>query len=291
MSNAPRPAEPNASPHQGVGARIFRRIGGAVRNAIAGRPGRPPASRPSRTPPTQDPRSPAKRPRTPRQPRTTALVPRPARPGWFARWFGGKRPRPESPARGRRSDRDIGVFTPETHPGFAPEVCELLNTPVEECDPELLCLVFAVFARHLADSLPPELGLDAQALFSTLCDRLGPLPPELRPDAAPADPTPPVPEAAERAESDASSSIQTQDTPPAGDAAATTVASETRPGSACRTGSVFHPGRAPFARRQPSHRRRRWLIRGRAQFHRSVPDGQQPPPPRRRSCAAGAGTS
>ena len=106
--------------------------------------------------------------------------PRPARPGWLARWFGRNRRQPALLGRPPFPDSDDAPFTPQAYPGLSPEACAILNTPVEDCDPEILRLLLAVLARHIADSMRPELGLDAETLFSTLCDRLGTVPGDSR---------------------------------------------------------------------------------------------------------------
>lgn len=156
---------------------FFRRIGGALRGLLrrgtapAGQPRRPATPQPSRTPPaTRDkpPRPP--RARAPRQPRAAAPAPSP-RPGWFARWFGRRRPASPTPA--PLPDSGDGLFTPEAYAALPAEVRELLRTPVGDCDPVLLYGVFAVFAEQIARHLPPELGMDAEALFAELWGRVG----------------------------------------------------------------------------------------------------------------------
>lgn len=195
MPTALLPAGLSSSNHQGIGARIVHRLGGALRIAIAGvahvgrRRPTPPA--PAAAPATaeQHPQAPAptKRPRTPHRRLATAPTPT-RRPGWIARWFGRTRPRRATFGRAPFAGSGYTPFTPETHPGLNAEACALLNTPVKDCDPELLRLVLLALARQIADSLPPGLGpTDPQALFSTLWTRLaGPLG-EAAPDAAPAE--------------------------------------------------------------------------------------------------------
>ena len=88
------------------------------------------------------------------------------------------------------------LFQPE-EPVFTLEERMELDTSVElldslifvlgmMLDPILLRLTLVVFAQHLAESLPPELGMDAKALFSTLWDRLGFPLDQAMPDGAPA---------------------------------------------------------------------------------------------------------
>ena len=154
--------------------------------ARAGRLRRPAALPPSANPqPARDLQAPTP-PRRPRAPRQSPPAP-PARPSWIARWFGRGRRQPAWSASSLFPAGNDAPFTPEAYPGFPPELCAILNTPAEDCDPELLRLVLAVFARHLADNLPSELGLDAEALLSTLCGRLGASLDEAGPDAAPAE--------------------------------------------------------------------------------------------------------
>ena len=267
MPNAPSPAGLFPQLHQGVGARVLHRFGGALRNVIAGgialtgRLRGPAAPQPSRTPPS--PRNPApasQRSPAPRRPRTAppAPSPRPARTGWLARWFGRTRLRPASLARLALPDSDHARFTPEAYPHLSPEVCEFLNTPVKDCDPDLLGLVLHMLAQHITETMPPELGLDARALFSTLCDRLAPPPDETWPDA-PADDAPsPAPAAPEQGEPDAPaappSPIQPQAEEPADAAIPTQPA---KPDIACPTGPVLGCGRTVFDRRRSSHRRHR----------------------------------
>lgn len=190
MPTALHPAEPSSHPHQGIGARLVRGFGSAVRSAFAGisragsrrRPIAPapgldmPAPRRSATP------TPPRRSRAPRRP-LAGPPSSPSRAGWFARWFG-------LGPRHTRSflDPGDGPFTPDSHPGLGPEACAILNMPVEECPPEILRILLTGLAQHIADNLPPELGLtDPEALFSTLWSRLAGAPDEAPPDAAPAE--------------------------------------------------------------------------------------------------------
>lgn len=253
MPNAPSPAALLTKPHQGVGARILRRVGGAVQGVIANgialtaRLRRSAAPQPSRTAPAPPP------PRSKRAPRPphAATPPRPARTGWFARWFGRKPPRAASRARTPRSRRGDAPFTPDAYPGLPPDVRDFLNTPVKDCDPDLLRFVLSVLVRHIADSLPPELGMDAKALFASLCDRLGAPSGEAPPAAAPAEP-PPAPNQAQ-----------------ADNATAAPV-----PHTAGRPRPALRP---PCGRRRASR------------HHRRIPAAPPPLPPRRLWYAACAG--
>ena len=180
MSSAPLPAGLSTQPPQGSGVRFFRRLGGAVRRAITGgialaarrRPQRPEKSSLTLAAPSD------KAPLAPRQPRAahrpSAIAPATPsrRQGWFARWFRPKRRPPASLARAAWQISDDTPCNLEDWSDLSPEARAFFNTPVEECDPDELRLVLAAVARHIAGSLPPELGMDAEALFSTLCGRL-----------------------------------------------------------------------------------------------------------------------
>jgi len=123
----------------------------------------------------------------PSQPRTASPVTpdRSASPGWLARLSG----------RGRRPARfnypllpdGDAPFTPEAFPGLTPEFCTFLNTPLEECDPEMLTLLYAVLAEHIAAVMPAEAGLgDAGEVFSKLWGRLAAAVGDVVPGAWPA---------------------------------------------------------------------------------------------------------
>ena len=240
----------------------------------------------------RDPAPPSPRPpRAPRRPRAAAPVPpsRPARFAWLARWFGPNRQQPAWLARPPFPDSDDTPFTPEAYPGLSPEACAIFNTPVEECDPDLLRLVLSALALHIADSLPPDLGLDAKALFSTLWGRLNTVPGEARPDARPAEQPAPAPAAAKDAVPDASPPplIQEQGTASADHAATATVAArETTSDATSPTASVFRRGHAPFDGSRSFRHRRRSPGHCRSRVHRTVPGALHPLPPPRRLCYA-----
>ena len=301
MPSAPFPAGLPSQPPQGPGARLVRRFGRAVRSvigggiALAGRLQRPAAPRLSRNPPApQDPAAPAApgRSRVPRRKPAAAPVPppRPARFGWLARWFGPNRPRPASLARPRFPDSNDTPFTPEAYPGLSPEACAMFNTPVEKCDSDLLRLVLAVLAHHIADSIPPELGMDAKALFSTLWGRLATVPGAAGPDAPPAGEPAPAPATPKDAVPDVPPASPTpllhaQGTEPADDAA--TAAWDTPPDAASLTGPVFRRGRSLFDGSRSFRHRRRSVVRlCRSRVHRLLPGGPQRLPPPRRLCYA-----
>lgn len=185
MPHALLPAGLFSQDRQGGTARFIRRLGGAVRGALTRlrRPAPPPATPPDR--PAKCPQTP---PRAPRRPRTAPAT----WPGWLARCWLRLSRRPAA-ASHRRLEPGDEPFTPETHPHYSPEVCELLNTPVGECDPVLLRGVFQVFAQCIAEQLPPELGLNnPDALFATLwgelAEALAQDPADAVPVEAPAEP-------------------------------------------------------------------------------------------------------
>ena len=291
MPNAPHPAEPTPKPHQGVGARFLHRLGGAVRGVIAGgialaasrrRPAAP-QPRPTTSPPADPAKPPRPRqPRAPRRPRTAEPAVAPTRPGWIARWFGRNRHHGASFSAPQSPDSGNGRFTPEAYPHLTPAVCDFLNTPVEECDPDILHLTLTLFARHLAESLPPELGLNAEALFSTLLDRLGSEAGTAQPDAPP--PEAPAPDDATHP----APVPQAERTDPADDTTAAVVATGTTPDAAFPAGPAVRGNPPPFDRGRP-FRRRPLAHRCRSPDRRGLPGAPHHPPPRRLYYAACAG--
>ena len=215
MQSAPLPAGLASQTHQGGGARFFRRFGRAVCGVFTGiaRAGRkrrrtePPSSPTPAPDQALEAPIPPRRKRAPCRPRAVPPAP-PARSGWIARCFGLDRRRPAWPDRSPWPDGDDTPFTQEAYPQLSPEACAILNTPVEECDPEILRLMLSVLAVHIADSLAMS-EADARAMFATLRQRLGgPLgdrpdtAPDVQPDEAPdtamdaVPDAPPVPPAA-----------------------------------------------------------------------------------------------
>jgi hypothetical protein len=275
MPTAPHTPALASHPRQGVGARFVRRLGGAVRRAIAGgitlagSLRRPAAARPGgNSPACRDRVAPAapRRPRAPRQAIAAAAV-LPTRTGWLARCFGrgGSEPAPT----GRPSFPDLDThFTPESHPGLAPEMCAILNTPVEDCDPEILRVVFTAFAELIADALPPELrGLDGGELFSTLAGRLGSARGEARQDAAPELPPEPAPETAVAAMPDAPPQTMAarpaeRGTAGAADAPISSAAtSDLAPDAPLHSGPAIHAGRTSRHRGRSLRPRHIWRAR------------------------------
>ena len=298
MPNAPRPAGLSSQTPQGGGARLVRRFGGAVRGviaggiAIAGRLRRPAAPEPRHTPPAPRDKtaSPApRRPHVPPRPRAAAAVAPPQQLGWLARWFGPRRRQPTARNRAPVPDSNDAPFTTQAYPGLSPEACALFNTPVEDCDPEILRVMLAVLARHIADSMGPALGQDAETLFATLCGRLGTVPGDAGPDAAAAEAAVPM-----RATPAATAPDLAATAPAPADQADATAAGaagmrETTPDAAPLTGPVRRRSLVHDAGRPLPHRRRSRLHRDRSRLHRGVRHQRQRLPSRRLCYAACAG--
>ena len=230
-----------------------------------------------------------RRPRLPRRPSAAAPVPPPRRPGWFARWFGPRRCQPASPARPALPGSDDAAFTPDAWPGLSPEARAFFNTPVEDCDPEILRLLLAALAGHIADAMAGELGMDAKALFSTLCSRLAPALGETRPDAPPAAEAAQAPTTPEHAAPDAAATppIQAQGTEPVDAATAVAATRNTGPDGIFAPAPVFRRDRRLVHAGRPfRHRRRPPVDRGRLGFHRFLPGTPRALPPPQRLCYA-----
>ena len=192
---------------QGVGARLVRRLGGAVRSAIvrgitlAGSLRRPAASQTShhRTA-AQQPQAPAPRrlplPRPPRAPSTstsTSPAPRawaakqtkapakragegaaPLPPPWLAHLLAARHHRrPAATSRPACLNQREIHFTPRAFPQLSAKACAVLNTPVKDCDPKTLKLLVSTFTQHINQVLSPEAGIaDPAAVFPNLLHRL-----------------------------------------------------------------------------------------------------------------------
>ena len=174
-----------ASPSpQGVGARLVRRLGGAVRKTIAGGVTlagalrRPAASQPRIGHPVVRNADvcPACAPE-PRARRPHAAPPAPSqprRPVWLTRLLHRRCRQPAPSGYGQFAADNNAPFTLEEFPGLLPEACAFFNTPLEDLDPEILPRLLGVFAEKIVHLIPPELGItDPQELFSDLWDRLG----------------------------------------------------------------------------------------------------------------------
>ena len=163
-----------SQPHQGVGARLIRRLGGAVRSAIvsgitfAGTLRRPRVSQASRDhAAAQHPDAPApSRVRVPSRPQTALPVPSlppPLLPPLLAR-------RLRRPACLSQADTP---FTPEAFPQLSPKACAVLNTPLKDCDPKTLELLVSTFTQYINRVMSPEAGItDPQAVLPNLWHRI-----------------------------------------------------------------------------------------------------------------------
>jgi len=163
-----------AQSHQGVGARLVRRLGGAVRSAIVsgitlvGALRRPAASQTSRDhAAAQHPETPPpKRVPLPRRPRAALPAPLPL-PPWLAPLLARRRRRPACPNQGD------APFTPEAFPQLSPKACAVLNTPLKDCDPKTLELLVSTFTQYINQVMSPEAGImDPQATLPNLWHRL-----------------------------------------------------------------------------------------------------------------------
>lgn len=165
---------------QGVGARLVRRFGGAVRSVIvrgitlAGTLRRPPVPQTSRDhPAAQDPQVPApRRLRVPNRPRValpTPLLP----PPLLALLLARRHRRPATASRPAFLNQGDKPFTPQAYPQLSPQACAVLNTPLKDCDPKTLELVFSTFASHINQLMSPEGGMtDSAATLPNLWHRL-----------------------------------------------------------------------------------------------------------------------
>ncbi|HUN41926.1 MAG TPA: hypothetical protein VMU81_16700 [Acetobacteraceae bacterium] len=130
------------------------------------------------------PPAPGTPPPAPR-PRRARLNP-PARPGWLRRCLTPACRRPTPPTRAALSEDDDQPFTLEAFPGLGPELCAILNTPLQDLDTDILRTLLAAFAMTLADAMPPETArTDTGALFSALWGRLAAALDEAQPAIAP----------------------------------------------------------------------------------------------------------
>jgi hypothetical protein len=203
MFNSPATAALTSQPRKGIGARVaggFSRFGAALRSVVAGSLRRPQSGPDSRTAPDTRTASytrtvpdadapPAARPaRAPRQPSRV-------RKGGLARLFDRRRVPAAVPEQSRElPDFD---FTAEAFPELCPEARAFFNTPLEQCDPELLGIVLEALAELIAGSMTPQEGMrDVRDVFLALSSRLaavsgeaGHAPPAALPEvaAAPAD--------------------------------------------------------------------------------------------------------
>ena len=200
MFHAHGTADPPAQPPQGVGARVVRRFSewrAALHNAVARRLRlRQPGPRARVAPDADNP--PALVPaRTPRRLRATpsAPPPGPGCPDWLG-WLARLSARSQAAASVRqRRERRSGPLTLEEFPGIAPEALAFFNTPMDECDPELLHSVFETFAELIEPAMSGRSRApDVQHVFRALSSRLAAVRAEA-PDTPPA--APPAPASAD----------------------------------------------------------------------------------------------
>ena len=222
---APSLATPRlpSQPRPGVGARLLRRIGDAVRNVIAGSLTLAGASRPTGAPQpgfdhavvgnAEARPAPGRAPRVHRSRTAPPELPsQPAPGGWFARFL-CRHYRAVPVNREQFSEDNCAPFTLEEFPGLLPEACAFFNTPLEDLDPEILPPLLRAFAEKVVDLLPPEAGMtDAQELYSTLWGGFAAVLDHARPDDSQGEALDPSPAIASQAVPDASVVARNQQT-------------------------------------------------------------------------------
>jgi len=317
-----------SQPYQGVGARLVRRIGGAVRSAIgsginlAGVLRRPTASQasPHRTA-AQDPQAPApSRGRVPRRPS-------PARPlpflllRWLAPLLARRQHHPAAASRPALLNHGDTPFTSEEFPQLSPKACAVLNTPLKDCDPKTLDLVVSTFAQYINQVMSPEAAITNRAatlpnlwhwLSTALSDANADTSLSATPEPVPttlADPVPDAPAASTQPPVQATpagpimpsskdaprlSPLPLSSPPASGqpaDAAITAAAPEITPDIAARPAPVVHGSRPLYNSARSTRSLACWRpFRRRAPFSPRVRDGLQcVPPPWKLHYAACAG--
>ena len=175
MFTAPTTPGLASEPRKGIGARVasgFSRLGGALRSVVAGGLRRPQSGPDSRATPdsrtasdADGPAAAAARPaRAPRRPGR-------AHTGVLTRLFRRRRKLAVVPEQsGELPNAD---FTEAAFPELSPEARAFFNTPVEQCDPDLLCIVLEALVEFIARELTPQEGMqDSQDMFLALRARL-----------------------------------------------------------------------------------------------------------------------
>ena len=151
-----------SQPYQGIGARLVRRIGRAVRGAIGSGINlrRPAASQASPH------RAAAQAPQAPAPSRGRVLRrPPPARPlpfrvpRWLAPLLARRQYHPAAASRPAFRNHGDAPFTPEEFPQLSPKACAVLNTPLKDCDPKTLDLIVSTFAQYVNQVMSPEAGI------------------------------------------------------------------------------------------------------------------------------------
>ncbi len=166
MFTTPLTAAPTSQPRKGIGARVaggFSRLGAALRSVVTGSPSRPQSGPESRTVPDADSPPAARKARAPRQPGR-------ARKAGLARLF-GRRPVAAVPEQAREfADFE---FTGEAFPELSPEARAFFDTPLEQCDPEMLGIVLGALAELIAGAMAPQEGVrDLRDVFLALSSRM-----------------------------------------------------------------------------------------------------------------------
>ena len=268
-----------SQPRQGVGARLVRRLGGAVRSVIGSGIDLAAALRRPAVPETSRDHAAAQAPaptrvRVPRS--RHAAVSAPLRlPHRLARLLLARRHHPAAGSRPAFRNQGDKPFTPQAFPQLSPKACAILNTPIEDCNPKTLEPVFSTVAQHIGELMSPEAGVtDPQAILPNLWRRIGTALADTNADtclsttlrAAP--PTAPTRQWTNHAP-------KTAQTPPP-------LAGRGWGEGAGMLGRSLRSSTQSFARRRPRHVRRcRTFVHG-----RGVRDGLQCLPPPRRLCHA-----
>ena len=184
-----------SQPHQGVGARFVRGLGGAVRTIVSGGITLAGSLRRQAAPtPAPNPQAgrdleasvPPEAPRSPCDPSSAVPVPRSLAAAFIAHSLRRRRP----VRFGRRASirRDNRPFTPEENPGLSPEACAFFSTPFEEGDPAMAALMFSTLEQYITEVMAGGPAIrDTDALLATIWARMGTLAGEARPDVAPAE--------------------------------------------------------------------------------------------------------
>jgi hypothetical protein len=172
MFTAPPTAALTSQPRQGFGARVaggISRFGAALRSVVAGGLRRPQSGPDSRTGPATRTVLDADSPLAAKPVRAPRRSGRP-RKGGLARLF-GRRPMAAVPEQScELPDFDLSE---EACPGLSPEARAFFNTPLEECDPEVLGVVLEALAGLIAGSMTPREGMrDMRDVFLALSSRM-----------------------------------------------------------------------------------------------------------------------
>ena len=171
MPSTLHPAVPPSQSRHGVGVRLVRHLGGMVRSAIvrgitlAGARRRPAPCLTARSQTSRD-HAAAQHP----EDSMPSRLPLPGGP----RLLAARRHRsPASVSRPAFLNQGDAPFTPEAFPQLSPQTCAVLNTPLKDCDPKTLELVFSTFASHINQLVSPDAGItDPAATLPNLWHRI-----------------------------------------------------------------------------------------------------------------------